>query len=64
MATAKFRVPNWSQKLIIEAIGVNPDSVTIRNENDRNISFIVHQPRPNKIKEYIVNKLTGEYVSS
>lgn len=64
MATGKFTVPNWAQRLIIQAVGVDYKDTTVRHEDDRNISFVHHRPRPHMTRDYIVNKITGDYVVS
>lgn len=56
MATAKFTVPNWNQKLIAVAVNLDPDGVSVRMEDDSKICFLEHKTR----NEYIVNKATGK----
>jgi len=51
-----FNVPNWAQSLIAQAAGLNADRVVVRHENDRNITFLQHNPR----REILVSKVTGE----
>ena len=55
MATTKFPVPNWSQAAMAEKLGLNPDELAVRLEDDRTICFLQHIDR----KEFIVDKVTG-----
>lgn len=64
MASSKFTVPNWAQGLIIQAVGIDYKNVTVRHEDDRNISFVHHRPKPFRVRDYIVDKITGEYVAT
>jgi len=56
MATVKFADPNWSQKLIARAVGLDPASVVVRLDSDDTIVLLEHKTRA----EYIVNKTTGK----
>ena len=58
MAAANFSAPNWHQKLIAKAVGLEPRSVTVRIDNDQLICFVDHKSRPRR--ELIVDKTTGE----
>ena len=58
MATKKFAVPNWTQALIARGIGLDPDKVVVRHEDDRNITFLQHMPR----KEFLVSKADGSVI--
>lgn len=56
MAAKKFAVPNWAQALIARGIGLDPNEIVVRHEDDQSISFLQHMPR----QEYIVSKCDGE----
>ncbi len=60
MATGKFVAPNWMQALVAESVGLDPNAVAVRMEDDTRIVFLVHKTR----KEYSVNKTTGNVVIS
>ena len=49
-------MPNWGQALIAQAVGINPDSVVVRVDDDRSILFLELKTRA----EYLVSKVTGE----
>lgn len=56
MATTNLSVPNWMQKLVAQAVGLE-GNITVRMEDDTRIVFQTHIPDR---KEYSVNKLTGK----
>lgn len=58
MATKKFTVPNWAQALLARGIGLDPNEVVVRNEDDRHITFLQHMPR----KEFLVSKSDGKVI--
>lgn len=58
MPNAKFTCPNWAQALIARTINLDPEGITVRREDERNIVFLEYSSR----KEYIVNKETGKVV--
>lgn len=60
MGAQKYSVPNWAQALIARGVGLDPDKVAVRNDNDRNISFLQYEPR----RDIIVSKVTGEVTVS
>ena len=60
MATTKFTVPNWSQKLIAVAANLKPDDLCVRTEDDRTIVFLRHTDR----REFLINKITGNVIES
>ena len=51
-----YTIPNWAQALIAVAAGLDPENVVVGHENERNISFLQHNPRA----DIIVSKVTGE----
>ena len=51
----KFTVPNWAQALIAKGAGLDPSKVVVRHEDERNISFVQHNPR----KDILINKVSG-----
>lgn len=55
MAITKFQVPNWSQSVMAEKLGLDPDELAVRMEDDHLICFLRHADR----KEFIVDKVTG-----
>ena len=55
MATTKFQVPNWSQSVMAEKLGLDPGELAVRMEDDHLICFLRHIDR----KEFIVDKATG-----
>lgn len=59
MATVSFTVPNWSQRVLASAAGLDPEGVVVRHEDDRNITFLQHCPRC----EVLVCKQTGKIIS-
>ena len=56
MATVKFQVPNWSQAALAERVGLDPNSLAVRLEDERTILYLRHIDR----KEFLVNKITGD----
>ena len=64
MAAAKFTAPNWAQKVIIQAAGVNPRDVTVSGDCDTYISFTEHRQRHLPRRDYIVDKITGKVLMS
>ena len=58
MATKKCTVPNWAQALIARGVGLDPNKIVVRHEDDRNISFLQHMPR----KEFLVGKADGQVI--
>lgn len=56
----KYTPPNWNQKLIAQAVGLDPKNVTVAHEDDRNISFLQYTPR----KFVLVCKVDGAVVES
>lgn len=56
MATTKFQVPNWSQAAMAEKLGLDPDELAVRSEDDHLICFLRHIDR----KEFVVDKATGK----
>ena len=56
----KCSVPNWSQALIAQAVGLDLDNVAVEHEDDRTISFLQFQPR----KSIAVGKIDGTWVVS
>lgn len=58
MATMKFTVPNWAQALIVRAINLDANGISVRLEDDRIIVLLEHKTGV----EYIVNKATGKVV--
>lgn len=55
MATAKFPVPNWSQAILAERVGLDPNDLAVRMEDERSIWYLRHTDR----KEFMVNKIDG-----
>ena len=58
MAAGKFTAPNWMQSRIAESIGLDPNMVAVRMEDESRIVFLVHKTR----LEYSVNKITGNVI--
>ena len=56
MSTVKFSEPNWAQKLIAKAIGLEPAEIVVRTDSEDMIVLLAHKTRV----EYIVNKVTGK----
>lgn len=56
MATKKYTVPNWGQATIARAVGLEPQKVAVRMEDETLIVFLQYMPR----KEFFVNKKTGK----
>ena len=54
----KFYVPNWVQKLVAKAVGLDPSGVAVRMDDDDTIVLLDHKTR----KEYIIDKATGNVV--
>lgn len=64
MAAGKFSAPNWAQKVIIQAAGIDPGRVAVSNDCETHISFTEHRARPLKRRDYIVDKITGQVLMS
>lgn len=60
MATVKCAVPNWGQAQLARAVNLDPNNLVVSHEDDRNISFLQHNPR----KQILVNKITGQVIES
>lgn len=60
MAAGKFAAPNWAQKVIIQAAGIDPCRVAVSNDCETHISFTEHRVRPHKRRDYIVDKISGQ----
>lgn len=58
MATTKFKVPNWGQALIANAVGLDPNAVVVRTEDDKNICFLHSKSQT----EFVIDKTTGKMV--
>ena len=58
MATTKFKVPNVGQALIAYAVGLDPNAVVVRTEDDKNICFLHSKTR----EEIVIDKTTGKMV--
>lgn len=50
------KVPNWAQRQLAIAAGLDPEKICVRNEDDRNIVFLQYMPR----QEILVCKVDGE----
>lgn len=55
MATKEFSTPNWMQSLVAREVGIRPEDVVVRMEDDTRIVFQTHKTRA----EISVNKTTG-----
>jgi len=58
MATVKFQVPNWAQAAMAEKIGLDPEGLAVRMEDDTAICYLEHKTR----KEYLLDKKTGKVI--
>lgn len=58
MSNGKFSVPNWLQALVARSVGLDPNGVLVRMEDESRIVFLEHKTR----HEYSVNKTTGKVV--
>lgn len=56
MAVSRFAVPNWAQRLIADAAGLQGRAIAVRHEDDRSILFLDHKTRD----EYFVTKENGK----
>lgn len=52
----KNTVPNWHQSLIARQVGLDPEGVAVRYEDDTRIIFLPYKTR----EEIMVEKSTGE----
>ena len=52
----KHTVPNWHQALIARQVGLDPEGVAVRYEDDTRIVFLPYKTR----EEVMVEKSTGE----
>lgn len=55
MGATRFPVPNWAQALIAMAVGLDPNNIAVRLDDDSRIVFLQYMPRA----EYCVDKKTG-----
>ena len=60
MSTVKLTVPNWCQRLIASAVGLDPEAIVVRVDSDDTIVMMDHKTR----NEYIINKATGKVVEA
>ena len=56
MAVSRFAYPNWVQRLIADAAGLQGRAIAVRHEDDASILFLDHKTRD----EYCVNKEDGK----
>ena len=52
----KNTVPNWHQSLIARQVGLDPEGVAVRYEDDTRIIFLPYKTR----EEIMVEKSTGK----
>lgn len=52
----KHAVPNWHQALIAQQVGLDPEGVAVRYEDDTRIVFLQYKTR----EEIMVEKSNGE----
>lgn len=53
-------VPNWAQAQIAKAVGLDPNSVAVRHEDDRNIVFLRYKDHA----EIMVCKISGQILNT
>lgn len=53
-------VPNWAQAQMAKAVGLEPDSVAVRHEDDRKIVFLHYKDHV----EIIVCKISGQILNT
>ena len=60
MSTVKFTDLNWYQRLMAQAVGLDPAGCVVRLESEDMIVYLEHKSR----MEYIVNKTTGKVIEA
>ena len=58
MSTVKLVYPNWAQAILARSVGLDPEGVTVRMEDDLRIVFLEHKTR----KDHCVDKRTGKVI--